>query len=162
MRIAEKMSMQQVQNSLSKNRSEMHELQSQSSTQRRINKPSDDPLGATRVLNAKTDEKTQKQFVKSLQFATDFLNFTDQSLGEASEIISRAKELAISQANEASANANTRQVVATEVEQLLNQAVQVANRKLGDRYIFAGYKTNQTPFTKQGEYKGDDGEIKFR
>jgi len=119
-------------------------------------------LGATRVLNAKTDEKTQKQFVKSLQFATDFLNFTDQSLGEASEIISRAKELAISQANEASANANTRQVVATEVEQLLNQAVQVANRKLGDRYIFAGYKTNQTPFTKQGEYKGDDGEIKIQ
>jgi len=162
MRIADKMSLQQVQNSLSKNRSDMHFLQEQSSTQRRINKPSDDPLGATRVLNAKTEEKTQKQFVKSLQFATDFLNFTDQSLGEVSEIISRAKELAINQANEASANQNTRSVVATEVEQLLNQTVQVANRKLGDRYIFAGFRTNQVPFTKQGEYKGDDGEIKIQ
>ncbi len=162
MRIADKMALQQVQNSLSKNRSEMHHLQEQSSTQRRINKPSDDPLGATRVLNAKTEEKTQKQFIKSLQFATDFLNFTDQSLGEVGEIVVRAKELAINQANEASANENTRLVVATEVEQLLNQAVQVANRKLGDRYIFAGYRTNQIPFTKQGEYKGDDGEIKIQ
>lgn len=162
MRIADKMSLQQVQNSLSKNRSDMHHLQEQSSTQRRINKPSDDPLGATRVLNSKTEEKTQKQFIKSLQFATDFLNFTDQSLGEVSEIISRTKELAINQANEASANESTRRVVATEVEQLLNQAVQVANRKLGDRYIFGGFRTNQVPFTRQGEYKGDDGEIKIQ
>jgi flagellar hook-associated protein 3 FlgL len=162
MRIADKMSLQQVQNSLSKNRSDMSHLQEQSSTQRKINKPSDDPLGATRVLNAKTEEKTQKQFIKSLQFATDFLNFTDQSLGEVGEIIGRAKELAINQANEASANRNTRQVVATEMEQLLNQTVQVANRKLGDRYIFAGFRTNQVPFTKQGEYKGDDGEIKIQ
>lgn len=162
MRIADKMNLQQVQNNLSKNRGEMYQLQEQSATQRRINRPSDDPLGATRVLNAKTAEGTQKQFIKSLQFASDFLNFTDQSLGEVGEVISRVKELAINQANEASANKNTRQVVATEVEQLLNQVIQVANRKLGDRYIFAGYRTNQVPFNKFGEYKGDNGEIKIQ
>lgn len=162
MRIADKMTLQQVQDSIGKNRADMHALQEQNATQRRINKPSDDPLGATRVLGAKTNERTQKQFIKSLQFATDFLNMTDQSLGEVSEIISRAKELAINQANEASANENTRKVVATEVEQLLNQVIQVANRKLGDRYIFAGYRTNQVPFTKSGDYKGDNGEIKIQ
>ncbi len=162
MRIADKMALQQVQNNLSKNRTEMHNLQEQSATQRRINRPSDDPLGATRVLSAKTEERTQKQFIKSLQFASDFLNFTDQSLGEVGEIISRAKELAINQANEASANKSTRQVVATEVEQLLDQVVQVANRKLGDRYIFGGFRTNQTPFNKNGDYLGDNGEIKIQ
>ncbi len=73
MRIADKMSLQQVQNNLSKNRTEMHHLQEQSATQRKVNRPSDDPLGSTRVLNAKTEERTQKQFIKSLQFASDFL-----------------------------------------------------------------------------------------
>ncbi len=162
MRIADKMALNQVQASLSKNRTDMHNLQEQSSTQRRINKPSDDPLAATRVLSAKTEEKTQKQFIKSLQFAKDFLNFTDQSLGEVGEIMSRAKELALNQANEASSNEDTRRVVATEVEQLLMQTVQVANRKLGDRYIFGGFRTNQTPFLKDGSYQGDDGEIKIQ
>jgi flagellar hook-associated protein 3 FlgL len=162
MRIADKMALQQVQSSIGKNRLEMHNLQEQSSTQKRINKPSDDPLAATRVLTAKTEERTQKQFINSLHFSRDFLNFTDQSLGEVGEILTRAKELALGQASEASANEDTRRVVATEMEQLLSQTVQVANRKLGDRYIFAGFRTNQAPFTSKGNYVGDNGEIKIQ
>lgn len=162
MRIADKMALQQVQSNLGKNRGEMHSLQEQSATQRRINKPSDDPLGTTRVLSAKSDAKTQKQFIKSLNFAKDFLDFTDQSLSEVAEVMNRAKELALNQANEASANPESRRAVATEIEQLLMQTVQVANRKLGDRYIFSGFRTNQIPFTKQGNYQGDNGEIKIQ
>lgn len=162
MRIADKMALTQVQSNLGKNRAEMHRLQEQSSTQRRLNKPSDDPLATTRVLGLKTDEANQKQFIKSLHFAKDFLNFTDQSLSEVSEVLTRAKELAINQANEASANPDSRRAVATEVEQLLMQTVQVANRKLGDRYIFSGFRSNQAPFTKTGHYRGDQGEIKIQ
>lgn len=162
MRIADKMALQQVQSSIGKNRAETYNLQEQSATQRRINKPSDDPLSITRVMNAKSDEKNQKQFVNSLHFAKDFLSMTDQSLGEVTEILNRAKELALNQANEASSNTGTRQVVANEVEQLLHQTVQVANRKLGDRYIFSGFRTNQSPFSGQGFYNGDDGEIKIQ
>ncbi len=162
MRIADKMSLQQVQSSLSRNRGELNHLQEQSSTQRRINKPSDDPLAATRVLGAKTEERNYKQFIKSLQFAKDFLNFTEQSLSEVGEILTRVKELALSQSNEASANESTRKVVSGEIEQLLMQTVQVANRKLGDRFIFGGYRTNQIPFSSTGDYLGDDGEIKVQ
>lgn len=162
MRIADKMALQQVQASLGRNRQEMHNVQEKSASQRRINRPSDDPLGATRVMSARVEEKTQGQFIKSLNIAKDFLSLTDQSLGEISEIISRAKELAISQASEASANESTRRVAANEVEQLLMQTVQVANAKLGDRYLFSGFRTNQAPFNRQGTYKGDDGEIKIQ
>ncbi len=49
-----------------------------------------------------------------------------------------------------------------EVEQLLNQVIQVSNRKLGDRYIFGGFRTNMTPFNRSGEYLGDNGEIKIQ
>jgi flagellar hook-associated protein 3 FlgL len=162
MRIADKMALQQVHNSLGKNRLEMHNLQEQSSTQRRINRPSDDPLGAAKVLGSRIEEKNNKQFIKSLESAKDFLNYTDQSLGEVSEILNRAKEIAINQASEGSSNDGTRQVAAREIEQLLMQTMQVANSKLGDRYIFAGYRTNQAPFNRIGDYAGDDGEIKIQ
>jgi flagellar hook-associated protein 3 FlgL len=72
------------------------------------------------------------------------------------------KELAVGQAGDASANEETRKVAATEIDQLLNQAVQIGNRKLGERYIFGGYKTTNAPFDRSGNYSGDSGEINIQ
>lgn len=161
MRIADKMQYNQVNQNLTKNRTEMAELQNQAATQKRINKPSDDPLSAARVLGARTEERGNQQFVKNINNAKSFLEFTDQSLGELTEVLVRAKELAISQSNDASGNEQSRQVTASELEQIYNQSVQIGNRKLGERYIFGGFKTQTAPFNQSGEYAGDDGDMKI-
>lgn len=162
MRIADKVQYNQVQKNISKNRTEMSELQNQAATQRRINKPSDDPLATTRVLASRTEEKTNAQFTKNINQAKSFLEFTDQSLNEMTELLVRAKELAISQSNDASANPQSRLMTAKEIEQIYNQSVQIANRKLGERYIFSGFKTQTKPFDITGEYSGDDGDLKVQ
>lgn len=159
MRIADKMQYDQVTGNIGKNRSTMSELQNQAATQKRVTKPSDDPLASSRVLSNRIDLQGNKQFTKSLNYAKSFLEFTDQSLGDLSEILVRAKELAINQSNDASANEESRQVVATEVEQLLGQMVSIGNRKLGDRFLFGGYKTQTAPFNIDGQYQGDMGEM---
>lgn len=161
MRIADKMQFNQVNQNLTKNRSEMSELQNQAATQKRINKPSDDPLAAARVLAARTEERGNQQYVKNINNAKSFLEFTDQSLGELSEVLMRAKELAISQSNDASGNEQSRQVTASEIEQIYNQAVQIGNRKLGERYIFGGSKTQNAPFDRDGQYNGNDSDMKI-
>lgn len=161
MRIADKMAYNQVNMGLQKNRSDLADLQNQASTQKRVNKPSDDPLAATRVLGARTNINADNQFIKNINQAKTFLEFSDQSLGEMTEVLTRAKELAIGQSTDAGANATTRTVTATEVAQLFNQTVQVGNRKLGDRFLFGGYKTTTPPFSNDGEYHGDNGEIKI-
>ncbi|MFP5520143.1 MAG: flagellar hook-associated protein FlgL [Bdellovibrionia bacterium] len=162
MRIADKMQFNQVNSNVQKNRSEMSELQNQAATQKRINKPSDDPLAAARVLSSRTEEKSSAQFIKNINQAKSFLEFSDQSLGELTEILTRAKELAISQSNDASGNEETRKVTASEVEQIYNQAIQIGNRKLGERYVFGGFQTQTMPFNQQGDYFGDDGDIKIQ
>jgi flagellar hook-associated protein 3 FlgL len=162
MRIADKMGYNQVTGNLQKNRSDMADLQNQAATQKRITKPSDDPSAAARVLNARTDERGSKQFVKNINVARSFLEFTDQSLAEMTEALTRAKELAIAQSNDAAASPDSRRAVAAEVEQLYNQAVQIGNRKLGERYIFGGYRTTTQPFDISGEYHGDDGNMKVQ
>lgn len=159
MRIADKMQFEQVKNNVGKNRSQMSELQNQAATQKRVTKPSDDPLAASRVLSNRIDLQGNKQFSKSLNYAKSFLEYTDQSLNDLSEVMMRAKELAISQSNDASANEQSRRVVATEVEQLYNQLINIGNRKLGDRFIFGGFRTQIAPFTPKGEYMGDPGEM---
>ena len=55
MRIADKMNYDQVKSNLQKNRTELAEMQNQAATQKRINRPSDDPLASTRVLQARTE-----------------------------------------------------------------------------------------------------------
>jgi flagellar hook-associated protein 3 FlgL len=161
MRIADKMNFDQVNSSLSRNRSELVELQNQAATQKRVNKPSDDPLAATRVLGARTEVAGNAQFLKSVSQARTFLEYSEQSLGELGEVLTRAKELALAQANDASSSKQSREVTATEVDQLFEQSVQIGNRKLGDRFLFGGFRTTRAPFDYQGGYRGDSGEIQI-
>lgn len=161
MRVTDKMGYDQVTRNLQKNRSEMVDLQNQAATQKKVNKPSDDPIAASRVLASRTEERGSTQFLKNINVAKSFLEFSDQSLSELSEVMMRLKELAIQQSNDAGASLETRRVAAEEVLQTFNQAVQIGNRKLGERYIFGGHKTTSAPFTIAGDYKGDDGDLKL-
>jgi flagellar hook-associated protein 3 FlgL len=162
MRIADKMAFSQVNQNLSKTRTDMAELQNQAATQKRINKPSDDPLSAARVLVARTEENSNKQFLKNINNGKAFLEISDQSLSELSDLLVRAKELAINLASDASGNAESRMVTASEIEQIYNQSIQIGNRKLGERYIFSGFKTETKPFAISGQYFGDDGDMKVQ
>ncbi|HEX4924900.1 MAG TPA: flagellar hook-associated protein FlgL [Bdellovibrionales bacterium] len=161
MRIADKMGYDQVKSNLNKNRSDMSNLQNQAATMKKLTRPSDDPVATTRTLSVKTDRHVAEQFIKNVDLAKNFIEASEQALGDVNDTLVRAKELAISQANDASANALTRQSVAIEIEQLLKHVTGIANRKLGDRFVFGGYKTTAAPFTMKGEYSGDDGEIQI-
>lgn len=160
MRVSNNMGYNQVKTSIEKNRTEVQDLQNQASTMKRITKPSDDAVGTARTLGIRTEQVGQKQFLKNIEQAKTFLNFTEAALSDLTEIFSRAKELAISQSSEASANAVTRMATSTEIDQMYKDMVGIANRRFGERYLFGGYKTTSSPFDAQGNYKGDDGSVR--
>ena len=162
MRVTDKMGYNQVTSNLQKNRLDMADLQNQAASQKRINKPSDDPIAAARVVGARSEEKMNRQFLKNIDLAKGFLEASDQSLSELAENLMRAKELTIQAANDPGGGPETRRISALEVEQIYNQAVQIGNRKLGERYIFGGFQTTSSPFTPQGNYRGDDGDMKIQ
>ena len=159
MRVSDKMAFDQVNRNISKNRSEMADFQNQAATQKRVTKPSDDPVAAARVLSSRIEVKGADQYLKNIDYARSFLEFTDQSLDELTSHLVRAKELLLSQASDASANRESRNVVAEELGQIYRQTVQIGNRKLGERFIFGGFKTTQKPFKFNGAYGGDQGEM---
>jgi flagellar hook-associated protein 3 FlgL len=137
----------------------MDNLQTQSSTMKKLNTPSDDPVSAAKVLEVRTEKMNNDQYQTNGKLAESYLTNTEQALTEISELIVRAKEIAISQSSGASANSDTRLGVAEEVTQLYNQAVSAANRRIGDRYIFGGYKTQRPAVDASGHYQGDDGQM---
>lgn len=159
MRVTDKMGYSQVMGNLQKNRSEMNDLQNQAATQKRVTKPSDDPVASAKVLATRTEDRNSNQFIKNIAQARSFLEYTDQSLGELTEVLMRMKELAIQQASDAGSSSETRRVTAEEVGQTFNQIIQIGNRKLGERYIFGGHQTVSRPFDTEGNFRGDDGDI---
>ncbi len=159
MRVTENTNFGAVRDSIRRSKGRMEDLQLKSSTLKKLNTPSDDPIGAAKVLEVRTEKVNNDQYQINAKMAETFLSNTDQALSELGDILMRAKEIAIGQASGASSNEDTRLGVAEEVTQLYNQAVSIGNRRIGDRFLFGGFKTQRTPVDSDGRYQGDDGNI---
>lgn len=159
MRVSDNSNFGVVRDSLNRSRSRLENLQTQNSTLKKLNKPSDDPVGSAKVLEVRTDKVNNDQFQANARLAQAFLENTDAALDDLSEILMRAKEIAIGQSSSASSTPETRLGVAEEVNQLFQRSIATANRRIGDRFLFGGYKTSEMPVDADGNYRGDQGEM---
>jgi flagellar hook-associated protein 3 FlgL len=159
MRVTENTNFGAVRESIRRSKERMENLQYQNATLKKLNTPSDDPVGAAKVLEVRTDKVNNDQFVSNGKLAEAFLNNTDHALSQLVDVVNRAKEIAIGQSSAASSTNESRLGVAEEITQLFNQAVAIANTRIGDRYLFGGYKTQTPPVDPNGRYVGDEGQM---
>lgn len=136
--------------------------QEQELTGQQINTPSDNPGGTVEVLNMQGIESQLNQFQSNLSTASGFLGATNNALGTAQNIMQSANQLAL-QASNSTTDAATMQTLATQVSQLQQQLVSVANEQSPDgQYLFAGQQTSTQPFTVSNgtlNYNGDGNSI---
>ncbi len=161
MRVSDKMNQDQFLKNIQKNRTELSELQNQAASMKRINKPSDDPIGAAKVLQNRTENKNLEQFDRNILFAKTFLENTESTLSQLGEVLVRAKELALQGASDTNGGL-PRAMIAEEVSQIYSSVVEMSNRRLGERYLFGGHKTLDNPFNQDGTYQGDNGQIQIQ
>lgn len=161
MRVTDKMNHKQILTNIQKNRSELAKLQNQAATGKQLTTLSDDPISAARVLANRSEIKNLEQFDRNINYAKTFMDTTESTLGQLSESLVRARELALQGASD-TVGEMQRGIIGTEISQIYDSIVEMSNRKLGDRYLFGGFKTQTEPFSRQGEYSGDDGEIKIQ
>jgi flagellar hook-associated protein 3 FlgL len=143
---------------LSKAKSRMEELQMKGATLRNITKPSDNPAANAEAMSIENQNTDKKQYMKNIDQASLFLSVTEKSLEQLTEIMIKAKEIAIAQASDFY-NPESRKNVSQEVKQLKNHAISLGNKRVGNRFLFSGYKTLTAPFDNTGSYKGDEGRI---
>lgn len=116
------------------------------SSGQRIHRPSDDPPGTYKAMRFSTEVNDTQQRVKNAEQAVSFMNITDSALSQALLSLHRVRELTIYGASD-TVPQQSRDALATEVDQALNELIQVGNTKVGDRYIFGGDRTLTAPFT---------------
>lgn len=114
-------------------------------TGRRINKPSDDPLGMQDTLSLRTSISQTQQFERNIDNNRLFLNTADSTLDSVGLGITRALELAQGGLG-ATSSAETRAMAALEVQSILDQTIQEANTQIKGYYIFGGTDLLNAPY----------------
>ncbi len=139
-------------------------MQMQLSTGRKINTPSDDPIGTQRDLIYRTELKKNEQYRKNITQGLNWMQSYDSILGELKNLVSSAKEIGVAMSNGVYDEV-ARQGSANEVESIFERLVQLANSEMEDKYIFSGHRINTKSLVASNNgvvYAGDDGRLQFQ
>lgn len=128
----------------------LSETQRQVSTGKRILTPSDDPVGIAISLGLRRDQRAGEAWERNIDDSLTWMSTTDRALGQALEVVQRARELAV-QGGNGTLSAESRALIAAEVDSLRSQFVEIGNSSLGGRYIFGGTATDRAPFDPASE-----------
>lgn len=121
------------------------EAQENATTGKKIRAASDDPIGASQVMQTDGSLRAIDQYKRNVASATARVNAEEATLDRLTGILERAKELGISQAG-TNASSATRLTVKAEVDQLIAAAVQLGNQQHEGEYLFGGTQSSTAPF----------------
>ena len=135
---------------LNNNLSALSKTQVRLSSGQNINRPSDDPVGLTRILDLTNTLSTDARYAKNVQDAISETNTADAALDNMVTLIQRVQELT-TQAASFTNNQDGRNAIGLEVDQIINQLVQLGNTDIAGKYLFGGMRTDTPPFTRTGD-----------
>ncbi len=162
MRISNSLYFQRSVSSMTDLQSELHKTDIQLSSGKRLLSASDDPASVARILGLNKAIDTVNQYQDNIDRATARLEHEEGVVGSVVNLLQRANELAIQGNNDVLSPAD-KQIIATEVDQLLGEMVGLANtRDANGEYVFYGFQTKIKPFTQLSagafSYAGDLGQ----
>lgn len=127
---------------MQKNKEAYNNYLEQYNTQKKIQRPSDDPTIAVRALKYRTTLAEVEQYLKNIDDAKAWMDQTETSLNDVNSVLSTMQEY-FTQAANGTNEAVDRQKI---VEQLQEYASYIyeqdANADYSGRYLFTGYRTD--------------------
>lgn len=132
----------------------MSDYQNQLSSGKKITRPSDDPVGITKVMKYKTDIRETQQYAKNIDDALGWLEVSESSITNIKDILQRVRELTVQAANGTNTPGDTDKM-RVEIEQLTSEIMVSGNATSAGRYLFSGLETNKKLFNDDGTFAID-------
>ncbi len=146
MRITNKTLFDSVSRNLSKTATEMFRANQTVSSGKRIENPSDDPIGLVAVLDLRSSLANINQLQRNIDAGRSWLDMGESALTQVEDLLTQTKSLCVEMASETKGSTERRNA-GTVVDGYLKQILSLANTQVNGRYIFAGTKTDTAPFT---------------
>jgi flagellar hook-associated protein 3 FlgL len=125
--------------------------QERASSGLRINRPSDDPAGASAALLLRAGLDATEQFIDNVSRSQSRIAVSESTLANAVDVLVRAKELAVAGANDTQ-DATSRRQIAREIEGLHASLIAEANQRFSGAFLFAGFTSDAAPFDVTGVF----------
>jgi flagellin-like hook-associated protein FlgL len=115
-------------------------------SEKKINKPSDNPSGAATVLRTRTVLSEIGQYTNNVNYSNTWLTNTGNVMSSIKETIDEIYSKAEQGATD-TYTGDQRKIIATEIDALFQSIIQFADSKYGDNYLLSGQQTGQQPFS---------------
>ena len=145
MRVTNSMMANSHLNNLQTNLQRLDKLNLQMDTSKQINKLSDDPFKAIKIINLQSEIEGMDKYNYNCDEIKGFLESTDSALEELGSISNDLKE-ALLQASTGTNGPNEVKSIEQKVNELIKQAGQVLNLTYGGKHVFGGTVTDEKPF----------------
>ena len=151
MRVTNSMTSNTLTRYLMRQNEELYKVQEQISSQKKINKPSDDPLGMRNVLDYRNKIATIDQYQDNIERAITRLEFTEITLDVIDDLVGVVREISQQQGR---STTQSRAFAADQVKDLNQQVLELANSKFGKNHMFSGHQTDTPAFGHYVEISG--------
>lgn len=133
-------------------------LSTMMSTQKKITRPSDDPVIAIRALRLRTNVTELTQFYeKNSPDAESWLNVTEGALNTTTKVLTEIIRLANKGANK-DLGSKDLDIIVGQMKSLRDEFYSTGNVDYAGRYVFTGYRTDTTlSFTEDVQEQQKDG-----
>jgi flagellar hook-associated protein 3 FlgL len=156
MRITEHRMVELASASLSTQRERVARSGEQLSSGERVSRPSHDPAAWSAARRAEAARTINEGRGQALARSQEQLSLVDGALAQIGDVLSRARELAVSAASD-TIDPESLEVILAEVRGLRQSALAAANTRGSDgEYVLAGSQTDVPAFDGNGVYQGDD------
>ena len=146
MRITTKVIQNNSLNNINTNKLLQDKLSQQMSTEKKVSRPSDDPIVAIRALRLRTNVNQVTQYYeKNVPDAESWLEVTESALSSMSEVVTDMIAQCTKGSNE-DLTTSDRETILTALKALRDEVYSTGNADYAGRYIFTGYRTD-TPLT---------------
>jgi len=145
---------------MTRQQTELAQIQEKVSTGKELVRPSDSPALAVNISRIKSTIGQMDAYRNSLNSVNDRLRIEESYLGGVKDVMIQLKQLNLQGAN-ASLSNRDREVVALEVDELISEVKNLANgTDANGNYLFAGSRVTQRPYSEDGNgvirYQGDN------
>lgn len=146
MRITHQMMANNAIQQMSENLEKVNKLQTQVSTQKRFQVASDDPTRASTSLSLHSNLKTLESYADTAETTKNWMTATEDAFNKLDELGVQANNLLLRGINDSLSGSERYNSLGTEMQDILNQAVELGNTSVNGQYIFSGYQVNNKAF----------------
>jgi flagellar hook-associated protein 3 FlgL len=143
----------QISYSLALHSEAMSKLQEQASTGARINRVSDEPSSAYRLLGLHGQDKSLQTYIDNVSEIMDSCEVTTTALQSMSSELQECEKL-MTQISGGIYGESNRKMIADSINDHLEQLVLLANTRHINQYLFGGAKTSTPPYAVERDSNG--------